>query len=266
MPSELRSPRLAVLIDADNASAKIADGLFEEIAKIGEASVRRIYGDFSNARSRAWADILSKHAIIPQQQFAYTTGKNASDITLVIDAMDLLHSGRFDGFCLVSSDSDFTRLAARIREQGIDVFGFGEQKTPESFRQACRRFVYTENLLAVPATTQDAASRSTSLQPLDAATPIIKKVITQMESEDGWVTLGEVGRQLANLASDFDPRTFGFRKLSDLVRKTNAFEIDEANGRSMRIRVKPTAAPPRRRRNPRRPSGARAAGASAPKT
>ena len=149
MPSELRSPRLAVLIDADNASAKIVDGLFEEIAKIGEASVRRIYGDFSNPRSKGWADTLSKHAIIPQQQFAYTTGKNASDITLVIDAMDLLHSGRFDGFCLVSSDSDFTRLAARIREQGVDVFGFGEQKTPESFRQACRRFVYTENLLAV---------------------------------------------------------------------------------------------------------------------
>jgi hypothetical protein len=154
MPSEPRSPRLAVLIDADNASAKIADGLFEEIAKIGEASVRRIYGDFSNPRSKGWADTLSKHAIIPQQQFAYTTGKNASDITLVIDAMDLLHSGRFDGFCLVSSDSDFTRLAARIREQGVDVFGFGEQKTPESFRQACRRFVYTENLLAGAANSQ----------------------------------------------------------------------------------------------------------------
>ncbi|TFV75782.1 NYN domain-containing protein [Bradyrhizobium frederickii] len=266
MPSELRSPRLAVLIDADNASAKIADGLFEEIAKIGEASVRRIYGDFSNARSRGWADILSKHAIIPQQQFAYTTGKNASDITLVIDAMDLLHSGRFDGFCLVSSDSDFTRLAARIREQGIDVFGFGEQKTPESFRQACRRFVYTENLLAGPANTQDATSRSASLQPPEAATPIIKKVITQMESEDGWVTLGEVGRQLANLASDFDPRTFGFRKLSDLVRKTNSFEIDESKGRSMRIRVKATAAAaPPRRRNPRRSSRAGTAGGSAPK-
>ncbi|MCK1285583.1 NYN domain-containing protein [Bradyrhizobium sp. 44] len=265
MPSELRSPRLAVLIDADNASAKIADGLFGEIAKIGEASVRRIYGDFSNARSRGWADILSKHAIIPQQQFAYTTGKNASDITLVIDAMDLLHSGRFDGFCLVSSDSDFTRLAARIREQGIDVFGFGEQKTPESFRQACRRFVYTENLLPAPANTQDPASRSTSLQPLDAATPIIKKVITQMESEDGWVTLGEVGRQLANLASDFDPRTFGFRKLSDLVRKTNSFEIDEQNGRSMRIRVKPAAAPAPRRRNSRRPARPAAAGGSTPK-
>jgi len=265
MPSELRSPRLAVLIDADNASAKIADGLFEEIAKIGEASVRRIYGDFSNARSRGWADILSKHAIIPQQQFAYTTGKNASDITLVIDAMDLLHSGRFDGFCLVSSDSDFTRLAARIREQGVDVFGFGEQKTPESFRQACRRFVYTENLLAVPASTQDAALRSPLLQPPDAAISMIKKVIAQMESEDGWVSLGEVGKGLTNLAPDFDSRTYGSRKLSDLVRKTNSFEIDESNGRSMRIRVKPTAAPSPRRRNPRRSAKAVTAGGSAPK-
>ena len=164
MAAETRSPRLAVLIDADNASAKIADGLFEEIAKIGEASVRRIYGDFSNDRSKAWANTLSKHAIIPQQQFAYTTGKNASDITLVIDAMDLLHSGRFDGFCLVSSDSDFTRLAARIREQGVDVFGFGEQKTPESFRQACRKFVYTENLLpTAAANNQDAAVTTKSL-------------------------------------------------------------------------------------------------------
>jgi uncharacterized LabA/DUF88 family protein len=243
MPSEVRSPRLAVLIDADNASAKIADGLFEEIAKIGEASVRRIYGDFSNPRSKSWADILSKHAIIPQQQFAYTTGKNASDITLVIDAMDLLNSGRFDGFCLVSSDSDFTRLAARIREHGVDVFGFGEQKTPESFRQACRRFVYTENLRGGAVSAPDTvASGPKSLQPPDAATPIIKKVITQMESEDGWVTLGELGRHLANLASDFDPRTFGFRKLSDLVRKTGAFDLDLPEGRAMRIRAKPAAA------------------------
>jgi uncharacterized LabA/DUF88 family protein len=255
MPSETRSPRLAVLIDADNASSKIADGLFEEIAKIGEASVRRIYGDFSNDRSRGWAAILSKHAIIPQQQFAYTTGKNASDITLVIDAMDLLHSGRFDGFCLVSSDSDFTRLAARIREQGVDVFGFGEQKTPESFRQACRRFVYTENLRGGATVNQDAASRAQSLQPPEAATPIIKTVITQMESEDGWVSLGEVGRRLANLASDFDQRTYGFRNLSDLIRKTNAFDIDQPKGGSMRIRIKPVAGPPARRRAGRKPAG-----------
>ncbi|MFB9262463.1 NYN domain-containing protein [Bradyrhizobium erythrophlei] len=255
MPSELRSPRLAVLIDADNASARIADGLFEEIAKIGEASVRRIYGDFSNPRSKGWADILSKHAIIPQQQFAYTTGKNASDITLVIDAMDLLHSGRFDGFCLVSSDSDFTRLAARIREHGVDVFGFGEQKTPESFRQACRRFVYTENLRGGTANNRDAAAGPKPLQSPDAATPVIKNVITQMESEDGWVALGEVGRRLDNLASDFDPRTYGFRKLSDLVRKTNAFEIDQPKGGTMRIRIKPAAGPSPRRRASRKPAG-----------
>jgi uncharacterized LabA/DUF88 family protein len=254
MPSEPRTPRLAVLIDADNASAKIADGLFEEIAKIGEASVRRIYGDFSSARSKGWADVLSKHAIIPQQQFAYTTGKNASDITLVIDAMDLLHSGRFDGFCLVSSDSDFTRLAARIREQGIDVYGFGEQKTPESFRQACRRFVYTENLLlAAPASQPDATTKTKALQPPSDAATIIKKVIALMDTEDGWVPLGAVGKQLANFASDFDPRTFGFRKLSDLVRETGAFETDHPEGGSLRIRVKP-ASGGRRKSSGRNPS------------
>jgi uncharacterized LabA/DUF88 family protein len=241
MPSETRSPRLAVLIDADNASAKIADGLFEEIAKFGEASVRRIYGDFANPRSKAWADILSKHAIIPQQQFAYTTGKNASDITLVIDAMDLLHSGRFDGFCLVSSDSDFTRLAARIREQGVDVFGFGEKKTPESFRQACRRFVYTENLLpGAPANDQDPVAAPTkALEPLGNATAIIKRVLAQMEGEDGWIPLGVVGNQLAKVAPDFDSRTYGFRQLSALVEKTNAFEIDRPKGGgAMRIRIR----------------------------
>ena len=237
MPSEPRSPRLAVLIDADNTSPRIADGLFEEIAQIGEASVRRIYGDFSQGRSKGWADILAKHAIIPQQQFAYTTGKNASDITLVIDAMDLLHSGRFDGFCLVSSDSDFTRLAARIREQGVDVFGFGEQKTPESFRQACRRFIYTENLLPEAAANETSATKP-ALQPASRARSILKRVISQMETEDGWVPLGAVGTQLANLAPDFDPRTFGCRKLSDLVRETDAFDIDRAGGGPLRIRVR----------------------------
>lgn len=244
MPSEPRSPRLAVLIDADNTSSKIADGLLEEIAKLGEASLRRIYGDFSHPRSKGWAETLSRHAISPQQQFAYTTGKNASDITLVIDAMDLLHSGRFDGFCLVSSDSDFTRLASRIREQGVDVFGFGERKTPESFVRACLKFTYTENLVAPASPNQDPASAPKSLEPPSAATPIIRKVITQMESEDGWVTLGEVGKRLANLSSDFDPRTYGCSKLSDLVRKTEAFEIERPTGGSLRIRKKTTAKPP----------------------
>lgn len=183
--------------------------------------------------------MLSKHAIIPQQQFAYTTGKNASDITLVIDAMDLLHSGRFDGFCLVSSDSDFTRLAARIREQGVDVFGFGEQKTPESFRQACRRFVYTENLLPeAPANLESAGAKAAppSVARRCCANPDSSE--EQMDTEDGWVLLGAVGNRLANLASDFDPRTFGFRKLSDLVRQTNAFELDQPEGRALRIRAK----------------------------
>jgi uncharacterized LabA/DUF88 family protein len=169
--------------------------------------------------------------------------------------MDLLLSGRFDGFCLVSSDSDFTRLAARIREHGVDVFGFGEQKTPESFRQACRRFFYTENLPGGTANNQDAASKSQLLQPADAATPIIKRAIAQMESEDGWVALGEVGKGLTNLAPDFDSRTYGSRKLSDLVRKTNAFEIDQPKGGTTRIRIKPAAGSPPKTRTARKPAG-----------
>ena len=243
------TPRLAVLIDADNASPRIVDGLFEEIAAIGEASVRRIYGDFSSPRSKGWADELARFAIIPQQQFAYTQGKNASDITLVIDAMDLLHSGRFDGFCLVSSDSDFTRLAARIREQGVDVFGFGEQKTPESFRQACRRFIYTENLRSrdpEPSRSRDRKSEPareekrdrTPLRPPEEAAPLIAEIIDEAEDETGWASLGQVGNMLANLASDFDPRTYGARKLSDLVRELNGFDLDETDPRNIRIKRK----------------------------
>ena len=256
MPSETRSPRLAVLIDADNASAKIADGLFEEIAKIGEASVRRIYGDFSNDRSKGWAAILSKHAIIPQQQFANIPGKNASDIALVIDAMDLLHSRRLDGFCLVSSDSDFTRLAARIREHGVDAFGFGGQKTPESFRKACHRFFYTENLLGGTAKNKDAAARSQPLQQLDEATSIITEVIAQMNGKDGWVALAEVGKYLRKRASGFSPRKFGSSsKLNDLVKRTNAFEVDQPKGGTMRIRIKPAAGSPPKTRAARKPAG-----------
>lgn len=232
--ADARPPRLAVLIDADNASAKIADGLFEEIAKLGEASVRNIYGDFSSPRSKAWADVLAKYAIIPRHQPAYTIGKNASDITLVIEAMDLLHTGRFDGFCLVSSDSDFTRLAARIREEGVDVYGFGEQKTPESFRQACRRFIYTENLLPRAATPGASAK---PLEPAANAERTLRKIISDMDTDGGWVSLGQVGTQLANLASDFDPRTYGFKKLSDLVRHIDAFEL-KSEGGHLRLRIK----------------------------
>jgi hypothetical protein len=229
---EPRAPRLAVLIDADNASSKMVDGLFEEIAKLGEASVRRIYGDFSSSRSKGWADVLSKYALDPRQQFAYTTGKNASDITLVIEAMDLLHSGRFEGFCLVSSDSDFTRLAGRIREEGVDVFGFGEQKTPESFRQACRRFIYTENLMPHAVAGRPASSKT--LEPIVKAKRLIDRILSEIDPDD-WIGLGQIGSQLANLAPDFDPRTYGFRKLSDLVGKIDGLET-KSEGGTLRVR------------------------------
>jgi uncharacterized LabA/DUF88 family protein len=240
MANDTRPPRLAVLIDADNASSRIADGLFEEIAKIGEASVRRIYGDFSSDRLKGWADILAHHAIIPQHQIAYTSGKNSSDITLVIDAMDLLHSGRFDGFCLVSSDSDFTRLASRIREQGIDVYGFGEKKTPESFRQACRRFIYTENLLPAPASNGGGGAPARPLKSEAEAASLLQSAIESMDdSTDGWVSLSALGTQLANLSSDFDPRNYGYKKLSDMIRGTPGFEISKGTGRMLRVRSTP---------------------------
>jgi hypothetical protein len=246
MATEPRSPRLAVLIDADNTSPRIAAGLFDEVAKMGEASVRRIYGDFSSTRLKSWADLLNRYAIVPQQNFAYTTGKNASDIALVIDAMDLLYSGRFDGFCLVSSDSDFTRLAARIREQGVDVFGFGAQKTPESFRQACRRFIYTENLLPdAPAPNRPAPASAKSLEPTGAAVALLSRVIAQMSDEDGWVGLRGVGQRLSNLAPDFDPRTYGAAKLGDLVAKSGAFEIKRQASGDMLIRPKGQAPAPK---------------------
>jgi hypothetical protein len=249
MTAEQRTDRLAVLIDADNAPAKIADGLFDEIAKFGEANVRRIYGDFASSRSQGWTKTLTKHAIVPQQQFAYTAGKNASDITLVIDAMDLLHSGRFDGFCLVSSDSDFTRLASRIREQGLRVYGFGEKKTPTSFRQACHRFIYTENLGSgegeASATASEEAAKTL---PPSSAIPLINKALALMETDDGWVALGGLGSRITNLEPDFDSRTYGCARLSDLVRKTDAFEVETVNGRSLRIRPRPQAKKTARRR------------------
>lgn len=242
MAMDPRPFKLAVLIDADNASARIATRLFEEIAKIGEASVRRIYGDFSSPRLKSWTEVLSAHAIKAQQSFAYTTGKNASDIALVIDAMDLLHSGRVDGFCLVSSDSDFTALASRIREQGIDVFGFGEQKTPESFRQACKRFVYTENFAPETAASACVISNDVPLipqkEPPSAATTLIRTAISQLDDDDGWVALGGVGQRLATLASDFDPRSYGHSKLSDLVQKTGAFETRKTPAGHIQIRSK----------------------------
>lgn len=243
------SLKLAVLIDADNASPRIAAGLFEEIATIGEASVRRIYGDFSGTRLKSWSDVLSTHAIMPHQNFANTVGKNASDIALVIDAMDLLHAGRFDGFCLVSSDSDFTRLAARIREQGVDVYGFGEQKTPESFRQACKRFIYTENLgpAALPsegssADTSPVKPVSATKQSASAAVPLIEAALGQLEDFDGWYPLAAAGSRLLALKPDFDPRTYGCAKLVSLVERSQAFEVERRDNLRVFIKRRPKAA------------------------
>ena len=235
-------PRLAVLIDADNASTRIAPGLFETIARLGQASVRRIYGDFSQPQSKGWAELLAQHAILPQQQFAYTTGKNSTDIALVIDAMDLLHSGRFDGFCLVSSDSDFTRLAARIREHGVDVFGFGEQKTPQSFRQACLKFFYTESLQPTsPHAAQATVGDATPLKQIDEAIALIRAALTRAASQDGWSNLGAVGSQMKAIDHDFDPGAYGCGKLSELVRKSGWFD-DTVDGQGIRIRLRRTRA------------------------
>lgn len=224
--------RLAVLIDAENASSKIAEPVFTEIATLGVASARRIYGDFSSPQMRGWTEVLTRWALQAQQNFANTRGKNSGDIALVIDAMDLLHSGRFDGFCLVSSDADFTRLAARIREQGVPVWGFGEQKTPESFRQACTRFIYTENL-ASPGEDQEEPA-SGRRQPARAtpreAVRLISAVMADMDDEDGWVTVGALGSRLRNAYPDFDQRTYGHAKLSDLIRATGRYEVSGAGG------------------------------------
>jgi hypothetical protein len=237
MADELRSRKLAVLIDADNTSPKVADGLFDEVAKIGEASLRRIYGDFSKGQQAGWERVLQRHAILAQQQFAYTTGKNSTDIALVIDAMDLMHSGRFDGFCLVSSDSDFTRLAARIREQGLDVYGIGQQKTPEAFRQACTRFIFTENFVRETEAGAPAPAR-TALSPLSEAVELIGKALEQMEDDaEGWYQLGAVGQRMQNLSPEFDTRTFGHAKLSDLVVATDRFETNR-DGPHVRLRPK----------------------------
>jgi len=240
-----RAPRLAVLIDGENASARIAEALFTEIATLGEASARRVYGDAASPALKGWIDVLARWAIQWQQNFQNTKGKNSGDIALVIDAMDLLHSGRFDGFCLVSSDSDFTRLAARIREQGVPVYGFGERKTPESFRQACTRFIYTENLTAPGAASADGSEAAAPAPPAGARKPSevvqrIEAAVRDMDEDgDGWVVLSGIGSRLRNAYPDFDQRTYGHAKLSDLIRATGRFDVEAGAGGAMRVRVKP---------------------------
>lgn len=224
------TPILAVLVDADNSSPKWAEPIFEEIASLGEASVRRIYGDFSRQAMSGWQEKLPTLALVPHHQPANTVGKNSSDIALVIDAMDLLHSGRFDGFVLVSSDSDFTRLASRIREQGLDVYGIGQQKTPEAFRKACKRFIFVENILRDPETAQapstPAAPTPKAARPqVTAAVPLINAAMQALDPEGEWFPLGLIGQTIQSAHPDFDSRSYGCSKLSDLVDRAGRYEI-----------------------------------------
>ncbi len=233
--------RLAVLIDADNAQASVIEALLEEVARFGDAIVRRIYGDFTSPASAAWKKVLQRNAIKPIQQFAYSTGKNATDSTLIIDAMDLLYTDNFDGFCLVTSDSDFTGLATRLREAGLMVFGFGERKTPEAFRNACHRFVFVEVLRAGdrsadteedegPKRRPRKSTQPTETEPAPAKFPkkFVLRALEQSVDDSGWADLGTFGRYLVKLQPDFDSRLYGFRKLSDLVRsRTDLFQTEE---------------------------------------
>jgi len=241
--SEEPTLRLAVLIDADNAQAAVIEGLLAEIARFGEATVKRIYGDFTAPTSSSWKKVLQRYAIKPVQQFAYTTGKNATDSTLIIDAMDLLYTRKFDGFCLITSDSDFTGLAMRLREEGLTVFGFGENKTPEAFRNACHKFVFTEVLrpnIAVESVGQPLIAKSEQKTVLSQTSTVVpetklefpkKFVLTALEQsidDTGWAGLGAFGSYLTKLQPDFDSRLYGYKKLSDLVKaKTDLFVTEE---------------------------------------
>ncbi|MGV1768405.1 NYN domain-containing protein [Rhizobium rhizogenes] len=256
-----RAGTLALIIDGDNATPKIIAGLLAEIANYGTASVKRVYGDWTKPNLNGWKECLLEHSIQPVQQFAYTTGKNATDGAMIIDAMDLLYTGRFDGFCIVSSDSDFARLAARIREQGVTVYGFGERKTPRPFITACDKFVYfdvlnvsvedlaTAELAPTPgrAAVMKAAAkeipvpatRPAPTTPVEPAAPqkskidkvligMLTKAVIATADEDGWVNLGAVGSHVAKQSPEFDSRNYGFARLSDLVEATGKFDIDRS--------------------------------------
>jgi len=232
MAKPTHEARLAVLIDADNASAQHLERLLVEIAKYGTATVRRAYGDWTTPQLAKWKEAMLAHSVQPIQQFGYTTGKNSTDSALIIDAMDLLHGGTVDGFCLVSSDSDFTRLAARIREQGLMAYGFGQRKTPKPFVAACTKFVYVENLTAPESERKPAAAPEAtvtkakpSLEDDTKLDKLLSEAVETAADDDGWAHLGAVGSNLSRLASDFDTRTWGYPKLTDLLKAHPGYEV-----------------------------------------
>ncbi|MEG3439214.1 NYN domain-containing protein [Pannus brasiliensis CCIBt3594] len=230
---QFRSDKLAVLIDADNTSANVVEALLREIAKFGTAYIKRIYGDWTTPQMNAWKKILNDFAILPIQQFGYTSGKNSTDSALIIDAMDLLYTDKLDGFCIVSSDSDFTRLAHRIRQDGIVVYGFGKRQTPQAFVAACDRFIYTELL---DQHTTEASSNivlenfskvesSTKVEGNNKLDQLLKEAYDGIARDDGLANLGTLGQQLSKLDPSFDTRTYGHKKLGELLKATGIFEV-----------------------------------------
>jgi len=218
---DYKTMKLAVLIDADNAQALVVEELLAEVAKFGVASIKRAYGDWTTTNLKQWKEHLNSHAIQPIQQFSYTQGKNATDASLIIDAMDILHENSLDGFCLISSDSDFTRLATRIRESGLIVYGFGEKKTPEAFIAACDKFVFTEILREKKDTEVIEETNTTELR------PVVISAINAVSKDDGWARLSNVGAYINKKHPSFDSRNYGYDKLGKLIRDLNYILIDE---------------------------------------
>ncbi len=243
MPNQIA--RLAVLIDADNVTARNASAILDEIASFGEPSVRRVYGDWSSQALSQWKEQARDLGLVMHQQSANTKGKNASDIGLVIDAMDILHAGKVDGFVLVSSDSDFTRLASRIREDGLQVIGIGEAKTPESLRKVCNRFVLIENIIGGDAPVEPKSGKTApqpeAHPPKEApskAIPLIFAAMKKIDPDQDDYSLGQLGQVITQLHPDFDPRSYGSAKLSDLLRKTGRFEVFPGQNNSLKVRDK----------------------------
>lgn len=241
----MKEEKLAVLIDADNVPYANVKEMLEEITKYGSPTIKRIYADWTKPTVSGWKGVLLENAITPIQQYSYTTGKNSSDSALIIDAMDILYSGKVDGFCIVSSDSDFTRLATRLREAGMKVIGFGEKKTPKPFITACDKFIYLEILkkeadAPVKSMSKKDAPPVSKRQPLNKVDQALIKLIAQsvddLSDEDGWTFLGSLGSYIMKKQPDFDPRNYGFPKLSSLIKSIKKFQTDERNSGSDNIR------------------------------
>lgn len=233
---------LAVLIDGDNIPSAHVKEMMEEIAKYGNPTIKRIYGDWTKPHLTKWKNLLLENAITPIQQYAYTTGKNATDSAMIIDAMDILYSDKVEGFCLVSSDSDFTRLATRLRETGMKVYGLGEKKTPEPFIVACDKFIYIEILKN---NVDDAESKLENAKDaksgIDKVTPklirLISSTISDEADDDGWAFLGDVGSLMQKKMPNFDSRNFGFMKLTPLIASIGKFEIEQREGQKKRTKL-----------------------------